>query len=172
MRKMIHTIDNGIGHIENIVSVLSLVLICIIAFVQVVMRYTVSKSIPWSEEIIALLMVVMAMFGSARGIRIKAHTEIDLVPNALPKKAAVVLRTVTTVINLVFLVLVTYSSYVLYNKALGSGLKTPYLRIPYSYGYTFLVLGGGLMVYEFMKIIKKRVLGTYTEIDAEGGSPL
>ena len=35
MRKMIHTIDNGIGHIENIVSVLSLVLICIIAFVQV-----------------------------------------------------------------------------------------------------------------------------------------
>ena len=49
----------------------------------------------------------------------------------------------------------------------GPGLKTPYLRIPYSYIYSSMVIGGALMVYEFVKIMKKRILGLYAPPDPD-----
>lgn len=166
MKKVFQTIDNGIGYFESIVSIVSLLAICVIAFWQVVLRYVAGKSLPWSEEVIAALMVVMALTGAARGIRVKAHTEIEGVANVLPRQASIVLRLITSLITLAFLILVTASSFILFERAGVGGLKTPYLRIPYSYIYSSMVVGGALMVYEFVKIMKKRILGTYVPPDA------
>ena len=155
MKKVFQTIDNGVGYFESIVSIVSLLAICVIAFWQVVLRYTMGKSLPWSEEVIAALMVIMAMAGAARGIRVKAHTEIEGVANILPSPISI------------GLVLVTVSSFILFERAGVGGLKTPYLRIPYSYIYSSMVIGGALMVYEFVKIMKKRILGLYAPPDPD-----
>ena len=167
MKKVFQTIDNGVGYLESIVSIVSLLAICVIAFWQVVLRYTMGKSLPWSEEVIAALMVIMAMAGAARGIRVKAHTEIEGVANILPSPISIGLRVLTTLITLAFLVLVTVSSFILFERAGVGGLKTPYLRIPYSYIYSSMVIGGALMVYEFVKIMKKRILGLYAPPDPD-----
>ena len=167
MKKAFRAIDDGIGYFENLVSILTLFAICAIAFWQVVLRYAVHKSIPWSEEIIGALMVVMALVGAARGIRVKAHTEIEGLADHMPRAVGMGLRAITSVITLVFLLLVTYSCYVLFERAGVGGLKTPYLRIQYSYIYSTMVLGSALMVYEFVKIMKKRILGLYKAPDQE-----
>ena len=167
MKTIFQKIDLGVGYFESIISILSLVAICIIAFWQVVLRYAAGKSLPWSEEVIAALMVAMTMVGAARGIRIKSHTEIEGIANMLPRPASIVLRTITTLITLVFLVLTAVSSFILFQKAGVGGLKTPYLRIPYFYMYSSMVAGGILMIYEFVKIMKKRILGLYTQPDPD-----
>lgn len=157
MKKAFQLVDNCIGYIESLGSMAALAIICIIAFVQVILRYFLGKTIPWSEEVIAGLMVIMAMLGAARGIRIKSHTELEGVPNSLPRLLSIALRVVTTLVTLAFLVLITWSSWVLFSRV--SGLKTPYLRISYSVMYASLFIGGGMMVYEFLKVLHKRILG-------------
>lgn len=165
MKRGFQLFDHAVGYAESLVSIASLFIICVIAFAQVVLRYVAGKSIPWSEELIGGLMVAMAMFGAARGIRLKSHTEIDSFVSILPGFIATGFRFVTTCITLIFLLLVTASSWFLFRKAGIGGLKTPYLRIPYANIYIFLVIGGALMVYEFLKIMKKRVMGTYVPRD-------
>ncbi len=158
MKKIIEGVDTVIYWIETLVSTLSLIIITCLVFGQVVYRYLFAKSITWAEEVIIALIIVMAMYGAARGIRNHAHTDVTMLSDALPKPVAIFLRTITTLITIALLVLTCYAAFFLASKTRS---VTTMLRFPNKWIYWGMGSGAGLMVYEFLNISKKRILGDY-----------
>jgi len=142
--------------LKLLVSVISLTIITILVFLQVVLRYVFTTSIPWIEEVVITLIVYMALFGAARAVRMKEHTEVGGEAHSLPKYAGFALRAVTNTIVLVTVTIMAYSSFFLAGRITT---VTPVLRYKLYYNYYGIAFGSVLMLYEYLKLLKSRILG-------------
>jgi len=158
MKKVARIIDQAVGYAESGVCLATLSVIIVLAVVQIVMRYVLSASLPWAEEIINTLMVMMVMFGAARATRKGRHTEMDGFTLAMPKPLRIGFLTFNTLLTLAFLVIIVVSSA---EYTLNAGNQKSFmLRIPMPYMYMWMPVGGLFMVYEFIKTIKSRLMKT------------
>lgn len=156
MKKTILALDKGIEYLEITVSAVSLACISVLVFLQVILRYVFAAALPWSEEVVTTLVVYMVLFGSARAVRMKEHTEVNGVAKALPKYAGIALRILTNTITLVTLVVMAYASFVLARRI---NTVTTVFRYRISVNYYGMAIGAALMVYEFVKVLKSRIKG-------------
>ena len=74
--------------------------IAIWVFIQVVLRYIFSYSLPWSEELVRWCFVWLIWVGVSYGFKVQKHVSIDIVLKILPKKIAIV---VNFFVNLIIL---------------------------------------------------------------------
>ena len=156
MKKLFEVGDKIIEWTETMVGTCSLIGLTVLVFLQVFMRFLFRTSFAWTEELVTTLIVYMVFFGAARGVRRKEHTEVGGLANALPPYAGIALRILTNGITLAVLALMAYGSFVLAARATN---KSIVLRYPLSINYYGVVLGGILMVYEYLKLLKSRILG-------------
>ena len=147
--------DRIVEIIENVLCAVPTAVIIVVEMVQVFYRYVLRSGIVWSDEVIVNLIVVAVMFGSARAIRTNEHTELTGTSDGLCPKARIVIRIITTLATLAFLIVFVYASF-LFQSTTGR-LKTTYLRIPMKYCYLPLAVGSCFMLYEFIKTIKYRI---------------
>lgn len=156
LKKIFSIFDKGIEWVEILTSVISLIIITILVFLQVVLRYVFSTSIPWTEEVVITLIVYMVLFGAARAVRTKDHTEVDGVAKSLPKTSGILLRFCTNLITVAALVITAYASFFLAGRI---KTVTPVLRYKLNVNYYGIAVGAVLMVYEYLKLLKSRILG-------------
>lgn len=156
MKRVFETLDRGIAVLEDAGCVVSFGAIVCIVVTHVFFRYVLRSGILWSDEVVQILMVSMAMFGTARAVRVDGHTELQSFVDRLPAGARIVVRTAVSLVSLGFLVLFFLSSFE-FTITTGT-LKTVMLRIPRKYCYMFLPIGAGLSIYEFLKTLKTRIL--------------
>lgn len=158
VKKLFGLFDLLVYWVETLVSTLSLIAITVIVFVQVGSRYLFSTSLSWGEEVIILLILTMAMYGAARGVRSKAHTEVSGVASALPKFGKYLLRAFTTFVTLAIILLTVYGSFFLAQRTKSVSMM---LRFPQKWYYLALGTGAALMFYEYLKVVKARIEGRY-----------
>lgn len=152
MRKILLRIDRGIEIVENLVSATALAAIVTLVCAQVFYRYILYSGIIWGDEMVALLMVLMVMFGAARGMRDGEHTDMQSLINALPRAPRTVARVLTAAATLLFLVIFLISSW---QYTLGAAhLKTIMLKMPLWLCYGLMPVGALLMTYEFAKRLR------------------
>jgi C4-dicarboxylate transporter, DctQ subunit len=144
--------DRGIAQLENHGSVLSLAAIVVLVCAQVFYRYVLYDGIVWADEVIGVLMVVMVMFGSARGMREGEHTDLQSLVDALPSPVRTATRVLTAAATIVFLLIVLFSS--LQHTLQALHLTTIMIRIPMWLCYGMLPLGFLLMLYEFLRRLR------------------
>lgn len=152
MKKTFLLVDRGIETLENIVSVFSLAIIVCLVCAQVFYRYVLYSGIIWGDELVALLMVVMVMFGAARGMRDGEHTDMQSLVDALPRAPRTVARVITAALTLTFLVIFLTSSWTYTLQAMH--LKTVMLKLPLWLCYGMMPFGALLMCYEFVKRLR------------------
>ena len=158
MKKIVQIFDQVVEWLETMLSTWSLVCITILVIAQVILRYCFNVSITWGEEVIITLIMTMAMFGAARGVRTHAHVDVAGVANVLPKWAAYILRALTTLIAILLLVATVYGSFYLASRTKG---VTAMLRYPQKWNYMIIGAGSAFTAYEFIKIAWKRIKGEY-----------
>nr|WP_275982241.1 TRAP transporter small permease subunit [Ohessyouella blattaphilus] len=148
--------DKLISWIENIVCVLTLVGIVSIATAGVIARYVFKAGFFWADEVNQALLVAMAMFGSARAVRMNGHTEFTTISSKpKSKKVRIAFRTIIMVITMALLVflLINLSEY----AASGTMLSTV-LKIPRMYYYMSMPIGIALCLYEYVRAFKRKVI--------------
>lgn len=155
LKKFYKVFDRTVEIIENVLCATPMAIILIVEMVQVFFRYVLRSGLVWSDEVIVNLVVIAVMFGGAKAIRTSEHTELTGTVDALPPKARLVVRIITTAAAFIFLAIFVYSS-ILFASTTGR-LKTTYLRIPMKYCYLPLAVGSCFMLYEFIKTIKHRI---------------
>ena len=155
MKSAFSVFDRIVEIIENVLCAAPMAVILTVEIVQVFFRYVLRSGIPWSDEVIINLLVVCIMFGGARAIRTGEHTELTGTSDSLPAGPRTVVRVITTLATLAFLVIFMYSSFIFVNSA--GKLKTTNLRIPMKYCYMVLAVGSCFMLYEFVKTIRHRI---------------
>ena len=138
-------------------------LMIIIGGLQVFCRYALHNSLSWSEELMRFMYVWIVMIGINLGIRHKSIAAITSLSDMLAKRSAVlghVLTAACFLLQLLSCVVLLYFGilFVLANKQVS-----PALRIPMSYIYLSLPIGGGMGViytldgvFEWIKGIRKK----------------
>ncbi len=173
MSKFFQKFDKSIAFVEDAISTTALAVIVVVVVAHVFFRYVLRSGILWSDELVTVLMVVMAMFGSARAVRVKMHTDLQGLVDSLPKAPRTVIRIFVVLVTLIFLVVFLVASF---DYAITAGkLTTILLKIPLKLCYGTMPVGAALMLYEFIKLIRHRIFdkpvpyGAFDETEQERG---
>ncbi|MGM0602046.1 MAG: TRAP transporter small permease [Bacillota bacterium] len=135
-------------------AIISLIIITIVTFAQVVSRYVFNFPIPWAMDIIRLSFVYLIFLGTAIGVREEGHLNIDVLINLLPINKKIVNILINTV-TLAFISFLSYQGFVWINSSTSQG--TPYLGIDMDYMYFAIPFTGIFMVYYLIKQIYREL---------------
>ena len=149
-------LDRAVGIAEDATSIGCLVVIVLVVSAQVFFRYVIGSSLLWADEVVANLLVLMVMFGAPAVTRRFLHTDLRMIVNSLPPRLATIVRTVTSMIGLLFLGVFVYSAAKYTFDA--RGMVTTVLKVPMPYAYSMMLVGSVLMLYEYVKTVP-RMLG-------------
>lgn len=97
MKKLLEWLD---AHFEESLLGIFLILITVIIFLQVIMRYLFSRALAWPEEFTRYCLVCSTLLSLAYCIRYKIMLRVDIVVNFLPKAVRTVLEFLIQLLSL------------------------------------------------------------------------
>lgn len=100
--------SNIIAKIEHTVLVISLAIMSIITFVNVLSRYFLSSSFAFTEEVTVNLFVLITFLGAAVGIKRKSHLAFSLLYEVASHNIKLVLTIFVGALTTILFVVVTY----------------------------------------------------------------
>ncbi|PKM88391.1 MAG: hypothetical protein CVU87_07560 [Firmicutes bacterium HGW-Firmicutes-12] len=127
----------------------------LIGAMQVFSRYVIQYSLYWSEEIMRYLNIWTIFLGLSVGIPRGIHVAIDALIGSLKGKKKEIATLIVQALTLVFLILLVVIGikFTIFNM----GQLSPAIRIPLSYVYISIPIGGFLaLLFTIGEIIKSR----------------
>lgn len=138
---MLKKLDNIIDFIEEKSFYILFSLMIIVVFAQVVCRYVVHSSLPWSEELSRYCMIWVVFIGVSAGIKAGSHMGVDALLLALPDRVRKVVELATKLITLIFC-LIFFTVSLRYTIMLfNSGQKSATLFIPIAFAFMAIPIG-------------------------------
>lgn len=114
-----------------------MLIMTILVFANVVMRYLAGISLPWVEELTRYMMIWVAYLGAGLALRTGAHVAVEVVQDALPVNITRIVRTGIAIAILCFLLSVawygfSYSQFTMRQSSpvLNLPLGLVYLGVP------------------------------------------
>jgi TRAP-type transport system small permease protein len=101
MAQIIKFID-FINKIVKVIASVMLAIMSVLIVLQVIFRYILESSLPWSEELSRYLMVYIVFFGAALSLRYRQMIAIEFIGEKLPAVARKYLNIVVLFICVVF----------------------------------------------------------------------
>jgi len=142
---------NWIKKILNFVQALTEYALCllviamvVIVFAQVIFRFVLRASLPWSEEAARYLMVWISMLGASIAVRNKGHIGVEAVVMLLPASLKKAVSVGTTFVAAIFFAGVVY--YGLGVLRVVRAQTSPAMEISMAIPYGALIVGGALML--------------------------
>ena len=139
MKRLLDGVNRAV---EYVVSLMLLVMV-IVVFLQVIFRFVLHSSLPWSEELSRYILVWISFLGASIGVRRGAHIGVEVVTNLLPyglKKGVSLLATLCAAAF--FVLMVVYGYKIL---SIVSGQLSPAMEISMAIPYSSIFVGGILM---------------------------
>jgi len=123
----------------------------IVIFLQVVFRYIIRYSLPWSEELSRYLFVWLALMGAAVGVKKNAHFGVDILVRRLKPKNQKILYLIGSLFILFFLCVIIFEGVKL---TINNWTQlSPAMRIPMSFPYSSVPASFLLMLVYIVKNI-------------------
>ena len=107
--KVYKKIMDGLASVEKVVLILVSIVVTVVTFVNVVIRYLTPNSFAWSEELVINLFVLMVMLGCALCAREGSLISLSLVFDRLSIKMKKVFTVIISVVNCLFYVVLLYT---------------------------------------------------------------
>lgn len=134
------------GRVESACIVFLFVIMTVVCFYQVLCRYVLKISAPWTEELDRYAMIWLVMLGSSWAISADHHIKIDAIYSVVKRRRSVaILRTVLDLFILGFCARFAYASFVLIPQVRASGLISVGMDIPAYVPMLAMPVGGVLM---------------------------
>ena len=98
-------------------------IVCVVDF-SVLMRYGFNDSPVYAEQVALLLVISVAMFGAAAGVRDVGHIGLDSLVVILPKRAQEYIAVIVGVINIIFAGSLLTGCWLMAHSTYGSTIPT------------------------------------------------
>lgn len=135
-----------------------LVVLTLIMFIQVIMRYGLNNSLTWAEEACRYLFVWFSCFSLAYCVSQNNHLRIDMLENAVPRPVRIVLETLSTVLQAFFAIMLIIGGPGLFLRAAANGQTSTSMHMPMQYVYVSLFVGSILMMLRIIEVTIKKLL--------------
>jgi TRAP-type C4-dicarboxylate transport system permease small subunit len=114
---------------KYILFILSLVMV-VVVFIQVFMRYAMENSLSWSEELARYCFIWLIYIGISYAVKHKRHISVDAALLLFKNKTKIYFSIISNTLFLVFCVYVVIFGYGIASQLLAFGQTTPALQIP------------------------------------------
>ncbi|BEQ13188.1 TRAP transporter small permease [Desulfoferula mesophila] len=125
------------------VCVALLAMVLVVVTFQVLNRFMLGLPIAWTEEAARYLFVWLSLLGAVRGVRDKAHLQVDLIVRMLPARVEKILDLLGGIVVAVLLWEVVESALILLPLTWTRRIAT--MNVPIFYLYVATPLAAGLM---------------------------
>ncbi len=140
---------------EGYICVAMLIVMSIVVFIQVIFRFILKASLPWSEELCRYLLVWVSFLGGAYGVKTGAHLGIEAVTLLMPKKVRKVVEVIVLLIGIVLCAIILKLGVDIVSTQFRRMQYSPAMRIPMAYAYMALPVGMAFFILRYvLKLIE------------------
>lgn len=156
---MFEKLDLALSKVLEIIMVIGLVITVIMTFVQVVLRYVFSTSLPWSQEFLMLTFVYSVFAGAAYLAYKNEHLVVDLFDN-LSDRTNKIFSILEIIVTLTVLFVFAYFGWILVSQNLQSGQTLTLLPYKRAYLYMAIPVSAIFMMYFYVRRFFKVCFGS------------
>lgn len=149
--------EKFLDNFEGYVCVVMLIAMSIIVFMQVICRFVLKSSLPWSEEASRYLLVWVSFLGGAYGVRRGAHLGVEAVMLILPKKLRGFVELFSMVIGIALCSIILKYGVDIVITQMSRMQYSPAMRIPMGYIYLAIPVGMALFIIRYVQNIIDKV---------------
>ena len=137
---------------EEVIAGVCVVVMAVLVFFQVVMRYVFSAPTSWSDEIAVYAMVWSVYISASWAVRERAHIRVMNLINLFPGRVALGLSVLSDFVWFLFAAFLTWQSFLLHLSMWELPFESPVLGIAQKWPYLCLVVGFGLMTARLVQV--------------------
>ena len=138
-------------HLEEYFLVTSLVVLVVIVFLQVVMRYVFQNSLTWSEELARYLFIWQVWIGASLATKRVRHLKVEILPDSLSPKGKKAINILATLISIGFVLFLLLKSADITSTVFRTNQITPALGISMAIPYAAVPVGMTLMTIRLLQ---------------------
>lgn len=146
-----------LNNFEGYLCAIMLIAMSIIVFMQVICRFILKSSLPWSEEASRYLLVWVSFLGGAYGIRQGAHLGVEAFTLMLPKKVRGFVEILCMVIGIVLCCIIFKFGVDIVSTQMRRVQYSPAMRIPMGYMYLAIPVGMVLFIIRYVQSIIDKI---------------
>ena len=133
-------------YFERILLTGALLVMSVVLFAQVIMRYFLRSPFTWSEELARYVLVWSAIIGVSLAVRERRHISVDFLPLLFGEKSHRVFAIIAHIGMLVFSFIMISASIPLIERLAMLGQTSPALGIPMWIVYAAIPVGFSLIM--------------------------
>lgn len=126
---------------EEYFLVYSLILMVILVFVQVVMRYIFNNSLSWSEELVRYIFIWQIWLGASVGAKNNDHIRIEIFTSKMKQKPREALEIIINLMIFAFYLFLIWQGIVYLKTVISTNMTSTGLQIPLWFVYISLPIG-------------------------------
>jgi len=149
MRKWLQRLE---CHLEEYIAGMLLLIMAILVFLQVVMRYLFHSPFSWSDEIAIYCMVWSVYLSASWAVRERKHIRVMNFIHLFPKKIQLALITMSDLIWLACSLFIFWQAILLERSLWNLQYESPVLEIDQKWPYLIIALGFALMTFRQLQI--------------------
>ena len=116
----------------------------VVVFLQVIFRFILQASLPWSEEASRYIMIWLSLLGAGVGLRRKAHIGVEALFNCLGTVKRQRVSLLVGMVQIYFFTAMIFYGRKILNVVMKQ--KSPAMEISMGVPYSSLIVGGLLML--------------------------
>ena len=148
--RVLHSVDKVLTFFEEWTLFITVMVALIALFFNVVLRYSINYGLPWSEELIRLVIIYTTFIGCCSAVKTRTLIKIDASVQLLPK-LKLPLTFFSNFVILIFSIMMMYYGVMMCLLQMRTMQKTIIMQIPLVYPYAVLPLMGILM---FLRVVQ------------------
>lgn len=131
MKNTLEKTKNGIMKIEKAIIIVSMIVMCVVIFLNTVARYTglFTQQLLWAEELARYVMIWMAFLAAAAATQDDAHYKMTAIVDACPAFLGRVLKITAKLITAAFMLILAKVGLDMCFQLMTMGQKSPILKI-------------------------------------------
>jgi len=158
----------GLKNFEDISVAVLYILMTIVIFWQIIARFVLQSSLPWSEELARYLMAWAVFIGASIAAADGAHIGITALVDRFSRKTSHNVRLVAVIFSLIFAILMVYLGIIIIGFLIKTGQQSPSMRIPMYIPYGSVAFGGLLMTIRFGRRAYEMIVNPPKDDNQEG----
>lgn len=142
-------------------AMICMVVLTVVVFCDVVLRYIFKQGFSWTQEIATLMLVWFSLIGMAIGVLEKIHISIEMFTSHLPEKVISIIESIDHVLIAVFGGVMLYYGIVIMQMTKSSTL--PATKMPSAVLYVILPISGLLILLNALLVAAKQEKKIFNE---------
>ncbi len=152
LKTLLDATDKVLTFFEDWTLFITVMVVLIALFVNVIMRYTINYSLAWSEELVREVIIYTTLIGCSAAVKNRSMIKVDVLLQLVPITKYPLLF-FSNLVTLVFAAMMLYYGWQIAALQATTGQKTIILEIPLVYLYALMPLMGAMMTVRTIQVM-------------------